>query len=197
MKPAKIVAASILVAVVAIGAPASALFGPMPVTDVTAEPIWIKTLAQDVLAAESLKNILKSELSNLLPTASTWAADTKNPQALMVPIFVEGATVLAGYQAQLAANTGAPVQPNHALEMAQTGMAQIPTDAADLADARVASDECTGNVCVQQVGHRFQQIAATNAIEQRQFEYTAYQEKVTGETAAAAWMTTPWKPGGN
>jgi hypothetical protein len=172
-----------------------ALFGPMPVTDVAAEPVWIKTLVQDISTATSLKNIVHDEVINLYPTAAGWAADTHNPQALMVPIFLAGTHELAGYQAQVEANTGKPPAPNQAVTMAQTGMAQIPTDEADLANTQAASDECTGNLCAEQVQHRFQQMQITNTIEQRQFEYTAYQQTATDQAAAVAWMTTPQTPG--
>ncbi len=169
--------------------------GPVVVTDPSAEPTWIQTLVQGISTATSLKNIVKTELQNIMPTAAGWAADTHNPEVIMAPIFAAGARELAGYEAQVAANTGKPPPPNEALEMAQSGMAQIPTDEADLANAQAASDTCTGNLCAQQVAHRFQQLQLTNGIEQRQFEYTAYQEKVTGEEAATAWATTPQTDG--
>jgi hypothetical protein len=177
--------------------PASAqlvpLLGPVPVTDVAAEPVWLKELAQGISTATSLKNIVHTELENLLPTEFRWALNTTNPQAIMAPIFATGTHELAVYQAQVEANTGAAPAPDEALNMAQTGMEHIPQDEEDLANAQVASDACTGNLCVQQAGHRFQQLQLTNGIEQRQFEYTQYQQQVKGETAAAAWMTTPWE----
>jgi hypothetical protein len=196
MKPAKLLAVSLAAMFVAIGVPTGAqVLGPVVVTDPTAEPTWIQTLVQGISTATSLKNIVTMELQNVLPTAAGWAADTHNPQALMVPIFATGARELAGYQAQVAANTGAPPAPNQAVTMAQTGMAQIPTDEADLANAQAASDECTGNLCAQQVDHRFQRMQITNTIEQRQFEYTAYQQTATDQEAAVAWMTTPQTEG--
>jgi hypothetical protein len=195
MKRANLLVGSLVVALVAIGAPASALFGPLPVTDVAAEPTWIQTLVQGISTATSLKNIVHTELENLIPTEFRWALNTTNPQDIMGPIFATGTHELAVYQAQVEANTGAPPPPDEALQMAQTGMDQIPQDEADIANAQAASDGCAGNLCVQQAGHRFQQLQLTNAIEQREFEYTAYQQKAKGETAAAAWMTTPQTEG--
>jgi hypothetical protein len=192
MKHANLFGGSLVVALVAIGAPALALFGPLPVTDVAAEPTWIQTLVQGISTATSLKNIVHTELENLIPTEFRWALNTTNPQDIMGPIFATGTHELEVYQAQVEANTGAPPPPDEALQMAQTGMEQIPQDETDLANAQAASDGCAGNLCVQQAGHRFQQLQLTNAIEQRQFEYTQYQQQVKGETAAAAWMTTPW-----
>jgi hypothetical protein len=190
-----LLAASFAAALVAIGVPASALFGPLPVTDVAAEPVWIRQLVQDISTATSLKSVVKSELENLIPTEFRWALNTTNPQAIMGPIFATGTHELAVYQAQVEANTGAPPPPDEALEMAQTGMEHIPQDEDDLANAQTASDACGGNLCVQQAGHRFQQLGLTNGIEQRQFEYTRYQQQVKGETAAAAWATTPQTDG--
>ncbi len=170
------------------------VLGPLVVTDPSAEPTWIQTLVQGISTATSLKNIAKIELQNVLPTAAGWAADARNPQLLMAPLFTAGTHELAVYQGQVETNTGAPPAPNQALNMAQTGMNQIPQDEDDLANAQAASDECTGDLCAQQTGHRFQQIQLTNAIEQRQFDYARYQEQVKGETAATAWMTTPNHP---
>jgi hypothetical protein len=195
MKRALLVSALFVASTLPASAQLLPLLGPVPVTDPMAEPTWISTLAQGISSALSLKTIVTMELQNVMPTAAVWAADTRNPQALMVPIFVTGTQQLAGYQAQVEANTGKPVVPNQAVTMAQTGMAQIPTDETDLADAQAASDECTGDLCAQQVQHRFQQMQITNTIEQRQFEYTAYQQTATDQEAAMAWMTTPQTEG--
>jgi hypothetical protein len=199
MKRRLLAAASLAAALVAIGVPAGAqlvpLLGPVPVTDPMAEPTWIQTLVQGISTATSLKNIVHSELENLIPTEFRWAFNTTNPQAVMGPIFATGTHELAVYQAQVEANTGAPPPPDEALVMAQTGMEHIPQDEDDLANAQTASDACGGNLCVQQAGHRFQQLQLTNGIEQRQFEYTRYQQQVKGETAASAWATTPQTDG--
>jgi hypothetical protein len=193
MKPAKLVAVSLAGMLFALGVPAGAQFlGPLVVTDPTAEPTWIQTLVQGISTATSLKNIVHTELENLIPTEFRWALNTTNPQAIMAPIFAAGTRELGAYQAQVTAHTGAAPAPNAALTMAQIGMAEIPQDEADVANAQAASDACGGNLCAHQANDRFQQLQLTNGIEQREFEYTRYQQQVEGETAAAAWMTTPW-----
>jgi hypothetical protein len=183
----------VIVAALAIGAalpavPALALFGPLPVTDVLAEPVWLKQLVQAVYEGESLHAILTTELQNVVPTEARWALNTGNPVA-MAPLLTTAVDEYNAYSAQVETNTGAPPPPNEALGVAQAGMVQLPQDEDDLTNAQTASDACEGDLCAQQSGHRFQQLQTTNGYEQKQFDYAKYIQEQKGQMAAAAWMT--------
>jgi hypothetical protein len=185
-----IAAAAVAAAVVIIGAPASALFGPLPVTDVAAEPVWLKQLVQDVAMAGSLHQAVEIAIQNVIPTEARWALNTKNPVQL-APILETAVAELDAYNAKIAANTGAPVPPNEAIQIAQAGMAQLPGDEADLANAQAASDACEGDLCAQQAQHRFSQLSVTQQIEAKQFDESKYIQQKKDEAAAVAWATTP------
>jgi hypothetical protein len=161
---------------------------PTPVTDIAAEPVWLKQLIQDVTMAETLHNSLEIAIQNVVPTEFRWALNTGNPMA-MAPMLTASVDELNAYNAQIEAQTGAPAPPNHALDVAQAGMAQLPGDEADLANASAASDACDGDLCAQQAMHRFAQLDTTNAYEQKQFEYAKYIEEKKDEAAADAWST--------
>jgi hypothetical protein len=179
-------------ALIAIGAPVGAQLipGPIPVTDVAAEPVWIKTLIQDISTAASLKTIMQTELQNVVPTAFPWGVTRQNPVQL-APILTESVAQLNAYIAQIAANTGAPPAPNQALQIAQAGMANLPADEADLTNAQDASDACEGDLCAEQAQHRFAQLSVTQQIEQKQFDEAKYIEDEKEQAQAVAWATTP------
>jgi hypothetical protein len=187
----RIVIALASVALIASPASAQLIPGlPQPVIDVKAEPVWIKTLIQAVYQGESLHSILTTELQNVLPTEARWALNTKNPVAL-APILETAVAELTAYNAKIEANTGAAVPPNEALKVAQAGMANLPGDEADLANAQTASDACEGDLCAQQAQHRFSQLSVTQQIEQKQFDEAKYIEDQKDQAAAVAWATTP------
>lgn len=179
-------------ALIAIGAPAAAQLipglGPVPVTDTAAEPVWSRTLIQDISSAASLKTIMQTELQNVVPTAFPWGVTRQNPVQL-APILTESVAQLNAYNAQIQTNTGAPVAPNEALQIAQAGMAQLPQDEDDLTNAQAASDACEGDLCAQQAQHRFSQLSVTQQLEQKQFDEAKYIEQKKDEAAALAWMT--------
>jgi hypothetical protein len=180
-------------ALIAIGAPASAQLIPglpQPVIDVQAEPVWLKTLIQDVSTAASLKTIMTTELQNVVPSAFPWGITRQNPVQL-APILTEAVAQLNEYNAQIQRNTGAPPAPNQALQIAQAGMANLPADEADLTNAQDASDACEGDLCAQQAQHRFSQLSVTQQIEQRQFDEAKYIEEQKEQAEAVAWATTP------
>jgi hypothetical protein len=176
---------------VAIATPASAqMVAPMPVTDVLAEPVWLKQLVQDVAMGVSLHQSVEIAIQNVVPTQFRWALNTSNPSQLE-PILETSVAQLDAYNAQIQTYTGAAPLPNEALQVARAGMTQLPGDEADLQNAQAASDACEGDLCAQQASHRFQQLQVTAAYEQRQFEEAKYIEEQKDEAAAMAWMTTP------
>jgi hypothetical protein len=179
-------------ALIAIGAPAGAQLipGPLPVVDTAAEPVWLKTLIQDISSAASLKTIMETELQNVVPTAFPWGVTRQNPVQL-APILTTAIGELNQYNAQIQANTGAPVAPNEALQIAQAGMANLPADETDLTNAQDASDACEGDLCAQQAQHRFAQLSVTQQIEQKQFDEAKYIEDEKEQAQAVAWATTP------
>jgi hypothetical protein len=178
-------------ALIAIGAPASAQLipiGPLPVVDTAAEPVWLKTLIQDISSAASLKTIMQTEIQNVIPTTFPWGITRQNPVQL-APILTEAVAQLDVYNAQIQKNTGAPPAPNQALQIAQAGMANLPADEADLTNAQDASDACEGDLCAQQAQHRFSQLSVTQQIEAKQFAEAQYIQQKKDEAAALAWMT--------
>ena len=176
---------------VTLAAPASAQVAlPMPVTDVQAESVWLKQLVQDVAMGVSLHQSVEIALQNVVPTQYRWALNTSNPSQLE-PILETSVAQLDAYNAQIQTHTGAAPLPNQALQVAQTGMTQLPIDEADLQNAQAASDACEGDLCAQQASHRFQQLQVTAAYEQKQFDEAKYIEEQKDEAAAMAWMTTP------
>jgi hypothetical protein len=180
-------------ALIAIGAPASAQLIPglpQPVVDVKAEPVWLKTLVQSISTATSLKDILRTEIQNVVPSTFPWGITRQNPVQL-APILTAAIDQLNQYNAQIQKNTGAPVAPNEALQIAQAGMANLPADEADLTNAQDASDACEGDLCAQQAQHRFSQLSVTQQIEQKQFDEAKYIQEQREQAEAVAWATTP------
>lgn len=176
---------------VAIAAPAGAqVVATIPVTDVLAEPVWLKQLVQNVAMGVSLHQSVEIAIQNVVPTQYRWALNTSNPSQLE-PILQTAVAQLNAYNAQIEAHTGVAPVPNQALQVAQAGMTQLPGDEADLQNAQAASDACQGDLCAQQASHRFQQLQVTSAFEQKQFEAAKYIEEQKDEAAAMAWMTTP------
>jgi hypothetical protein len=183
-----------LASIALVAAPASAqlvpLLAPVPVTDVQAEPVWLKELVQDVAMAGSLHQAVEIAIQNVTPTEARWALNTTNPAAI-APILETSVAELNAYNAQIEKNTGAPPPPNEALQVAEAGMANLPADEQDLTNAQNASDSCEGDLCAQQAQHRFSQLSVTQQIEQKQFDESKYIQEKKDEAEALSWMTTP------
>jgi hypothetical protein len=170
---------------------------PLPVIDVGPEhETWLSQLVQQISMQKDLFDSLKIAIQNVTPTGADWPASTRDPQTTE-PILTAEVQRLNGYIATITRQTGTPPPPDAPLKLAESAMAQLPGEEADIADAQAASDTADGDLSAQQAGHRINVIQVTNETKMRQFLYAQQLQRSADDAATMAWMTKPNTAGGD
>jgi hypothetical protein len=187
------IAIGTLSALLLVAAPVGAIVvPPLPVIDVGPEHVtWLSQLVQQISMQKDLFDSLNIAIQNVTPTGADWPTSTRDPQTTE-PILAAEVQTLNGYITTITRQTGTPP-----LKLAESAMAQLPGEEADIADAQAASDNADGDLSAQQAGHRISVIQVTNETKMRQFLYAQQLQRSADDAATMSWMTKPNTAGGD
>ncbi|MGP6158152.1 MAG: hypothetical protein ACLPYS_11725, partial [Vulcanimicrobiaceae bacterium] len=138
--------AAIIIAAVA--APASALFGPMPVTDVFGLPKWVQQITNQEMQIAQGVHMVQADTANLqrLATAPTF----QNAESEVNAVSATGQQLAAEYRGTMAAGAVVTDASEEAAEAARlNGLAQIAQGATQQAQVSNAYEAQTVNLLEQ------------------------------------------------